>query len=207
MFFAAIAIHFLPTFKSPFYMKKMFLFVLLLPVTVIAQKFQISEQAGLSLANTINSSAYQNASDQTNGFSNQITASYHPCRHFDIGAFYELNSWNSKNNAYGAIVDFVSRHFFAGIDVKRASFEGFSGLYYTTTFKPSLGYGVHVGSKQKIYRGLSVIEQLGYGFINLKGTTIEYPDLVPYPAPPPVQVSFSQDPRYAYARVGLAYKF
>ena len=188
-------------------MKKMFLLIFLLPVTVMAQRFQVSEQAGVSLANTINNRGYYDARTQTNGFSNQVTATYHPCRHFAIGAFYELNSWNSKNNSYGGTADFVSKYLFAGIDVKRASFDGFSGIYYATTFKPSLGYGVHAGSKQKIYRGLSVIEQIGYGFINLKGTTIVYPDLVPYPAPPPVQVAFSQDLKYAYARIGLAYKF
>ena len=191
-------------------MRKIFLLVFLLPFAAVAQKFEVSEQAGMSLSGNLTGDTYLYGRSNTNvGFSDQVAFSYHPIKHMAVGAFYELNKWDPQSNSFGLAADFTSKYFFAGADVKLASLATVDfGLANQIRYNRSLGYGLHAGAQQKLYRRLYAVEQVGYNWLFLKGTVMYQQDLTPYPGGQLATfVPLSETVVYVYARVGLAYKF
>jgi len=185
----------------------LFFFGLLTSYFSFGQKFEISEQAGISIVNEYNypnlmlaSSIYQGF--QKNGFSNQVTITYHPIKYFSIGVFYELNSWASRYYSYGLSPDFSTKYFFAGIDIKRAYLGPVNAYTFSEVVSynsPFFSYGVHAGSKQKIFKHLSVIEQMGYNNQTINVVQTFYQNNYSYP--------YMETLGYFYLRVGLSYAF
>ena len=70
------------------------------------------------------------------------------------------------------------------------------------TYNPSLGYGIHIGSKQKIWKHLFVVEQVGYDSVQVKGTTT----FDPGGAPEEYISRFSDPLSYFYFRAGFSYR-
>ena len=190
-------------------MKNLLLSILLLPLAAFGQKFEISEQVGISQAGNLTNGLYiYGRSNTTLGFSNQISFGYRPIKHLAVSAFYELNQWDPKNNSYGIAADFTSKYFFAGADIKMASLATINyGMGSQVKYDNSLGYGIHAGARQKIFRKLYSVEQVGYCWMALNGTVSYQPDIIPYPAPTTNSYSFSETVRYSYLRAGLALKF
>jgi hypothetical protein len=145
-------------------MKKLIILTLFIPFFSFAQRFEISELAGYSTTNSLT-----NSGSTMSGFSNQVSIGYRCLRHFSVSAYYQFNSWNDHNNAYGISPDFVTKHFYAGLDLQRATFSPITDSYIS--FNTSWGYGLHIGSRQRIFKGLSCVEQLGYDLDNVTANT------------------------------------
>ncbi len=185
-------------------MKKLFLLSLfILPALVsFGQRFEVSEQAGAS---------FTNSDLAKNGFANQLAFGYHPLKHFAVTAFYETNFWKCTNNSYGLSLDYTCRYFFAGIEGKAAFLAPISysevneEQSYLVKYKTSYGYGLHVGSKQKIWKNLSLIEQVGYVMLPTTGTETTTLYTV-NPSSYNQTSSYSSTINYFYARVGLSYR-
>lgn len=184
-------------------MKNLILFAALIPFVSFGQKFELSEYAGYSIINN----AYLK-----NGFSNQIAISYHPVKRFSISTFYELNVWSPAAHALGISSDLNTKFFLAGADLKVVQINpNKPGDNYTVRqldYYPSLGYGVHIGSKQKILKHLSLCEQIGYGRQYLKGigTYLFVPSADPINTGVNdyVKESFSGSSAFFYLRIGLS---
>ena len=184
-------------------MKKLFLLSLfiLLALASFGQRFEVSEQAGAS---------FTNSSLAKNGFANQLAFGYHPLKHFSVTAFYETNFWKCTNNSYGLSLDYTCRYFFAGIEGKAAFLAPISYTVnrdgpYTITYKTGYGYGAHIGSKQKIWKKLSLIEQVGFVVRPLAGSE-SYPVLTSAPVRYYRTTSYNETLNYLYARIGLSYR-
>lgn len=110
-----------------------------------------------------------------NGFSNQVAVGYRCLRHFSVSAYYQFNSWNDHNNVYGISPDFVTKHFYAGLDLQMVTLAfvpiplAFPVESYH--FNTSWGYGIHIGAKQKIIKRLYAVMQIGYDIDNVSYTT------------------------------------
>lgn len=184
-------------------MKKLLLLSLFIfpVIACFAQRFEVSEQAGMSFTNT---------TYQKNGFANQVAFGYHPLRHLEVSAFYELNKWVSTNNSFGLSVDYTTRYFFVGLEGKCAlmapyEFQPFFGENIRYTYKPSLSYGLHAGAKQKLTTRFSLVEQLGYMVIPFKNES----EVVSVYSSPPVSMEYNSIPmgiNYFYARLGISYR-
>jgi len=184
-------------------MKKLFLLSLfILPALAsFAQRFEVSEQAGAS---------FTNSELAKSGFANQLAFGYHPLKHFSVTAFYETNFWKCTNNSYGLSLDYTCRYFFAGIEGKAAFLAPISYTIngegpYTVTYKTGYGYGLHAGSKQKIWKNLSLIEQVGYVVLPLTGSE-KYPAYNNQWATTYPTASYKETLNYFYARIGVTYR-
>jgi hypothetical protein len=141
-------------------MKRLIILALFVPFSSFAQRLEIAEQVGYSTTTdfTIDGA-------RVYGFSNQLSVGYRCLKHFSVSAFYEFNNWNNRNNTYGVSPDFVTKHFYAGLDLQMAKFATItmgSAGFSSENFNTSWGYGLHIGSKQRIFKGLSFVEQIGY---------------------------------------------
>jgi len=143
-------------------MKKLILIALFVPCFSFAQRFEISEQAGYST--TTGFTFFGDAARRMYGITNQVSAGYCFLRHFSVSAFYQFNNWDNHNNAYGISPDFVTKHLYTGLDLQMTTFSTLTGP--NANFNTSWGYGLHIGSKQKIFKGLSCVEQLGFDVDN-----------------------------------------
>ena len=148
-------------------MKLLFMLALFIPFSTLAQRFEISEQAGYSTISGFTVLGDDFA--RSYGFTNQVSVGYRCLKHFSVSAFYQFNNWDNHNNAYGISPDFVTKHFYAGLDLQMATFSPIA--LPQVIFNTSWGCGLHIGSKQKIWKRLSATEQAGYDIDNIRLTT------------------------------------
>lgn len=189
-------------------MKKLFLLscCIFFASVAFAQQFEVSEQAGASFTNG-------NTRFKTSGFANLVALGYHPLKHVEISAFYELNKWGPANNSFGISVDYTTRHFFAGLEGKYALLTPYQvqpgfGEVIRDKYNPALGYGVHVGAKQKLVKRIWLVVQLGYV---VQPFTIASETVSVQPAPYAYGLSFEHHNldtgfNYLYARAGVTYR-
>ncbi len=176
-------------------MKHVLLIFILLPTLAFGQKFDISGQGGVSTTTNLT------RTEQTdNGPSFQLAVGYKVFKHLKINAFYQANLWSTTNNTFGISPEFVTRHFFAGLDFEEAFYATTSPRWYTTYhFNPSFGYGIHIGTMHKIYKRLYGLGQLGYSQHQVKGTyDTETGGAIGYHAP------ISETLNTFYLRLGLS---
>ena len=192
-------------------MKKLLLLSLFIfPAVIVsfAQRFDVSEQAGVSFTNN---------TLQKNGFANQVAVAYQLKKHLSLSAFYERNNWASTNNSFGIAFDFISRYFFAGVEAKYASITPYNDDSWEAktryTYKSALGYGLHAGSKQKLSKRFSLVEQGGYVWVPfaLAAEAISGPSILNAAFPGAVISSAeygvpNAEVDYLYARIGLSYR-
>jgi hypothetical protein len=180
-------------------MKKLIVLALLIPSLSFAQRFEITEQAGGSQTTSLT-----NNQTAVSGFSNQVSVGYRPIKHFSVSAFYELNNWNTHNDCFGLAPDFVTKHFYAGLDLIMAKYTAITNedLVESENFKTSFGYGLHIGAKQKIYKRLSVIEQVGYDLDEVKANRTSNPGGVAIT----VHSAYTETLHIWYLRAGLSYR-
>lgn len=189
-------------------MKKLIIPLLFPPLLSFAQKIEISEQAGCSVYSRFVNNQFNE--DQSLAFSNQVSAVYHVNKYLALGALYEYEAWNAANNSYGVVADVNTKHFFAGLEGKLANIATYTiaGTDDKTMikYKPSLAIGAHVGAKQKLIGHLSLVEQLGYSIVALKGTATNVSS-IGIGAGIKQESDISATVRYPYLRVGLSYAF
>ena len=182
-------------------MKNLLVLALLIPSLSFGQRFEVSEQAGYNVVNS-----FLGDSNPIRGFTNQVSFSYHHTKHFSVSAFYELNAWEERKaiidniHSLGIMPDFTSKYFNAGMSIRLAYLGSVYTPYTNYNYKTSLGYGVHIGSKQRIYKRLSAVEQVGYDRINAHGS---YPAIAYIREPRKIPVT--QFVSVYYLCAGLSY--
>ncbi len=181
-------------------MNKLMVLLLLVPTMSFGQKMAISEQAGTCLYLSLD-----NINKQVTGFSNQLAVSYSTLKHLSVSVLYEYDRWTASANGVGISPNFVSKYFFAGVDLKVVQVKSvirYDGVIYK--YSPSFGYGLHAGSKQKLIGHLYLMEQLGWDSYKLQyRNTVNYPGYKPLYSTTPHTKNFS----YSYLRVGLCFQF
>jgi hypothetical protein len=172
-------------------MKKLWTFLLFVPVFSFGQRFEISEMAGYSNPSYSNMSLtvgyrynppyYSHPPVNFNaGFSNHFSINYFLIKRLSIGAFYELNFWNPNNSSYGLATDVHFKFLYFGANISTlyiknanytftdVSYHASSSIQYNA---PSVAYGLHAGLSQKLTGRISLKMQAGYNTSSVKGST------------------------------------
>lgn len=193
-------------------MKKALFLALLLPLVSFGQKFEVREQAGYSIA-ADNLNDILNSDNRIKGFSNRVDLGYSFTKNLSAHAFYEYDKWNTHSYTFGVSPEYAFGHFYVGADLKLIKFRDYYADWAAADirYKESLGYGFHIGSRQKLFKGLSLTEELGYGKITVKGSEY-FPYGNPYAQPyyiqsAPTTETFTGHVQYGYLRAGLSYRF
>jgi len=142
-------------------MKRLITLALFCPLISFGQSFDISYLEGYRTTK---------GTEIKNRFSDEILVGYHVTKHFEVSAFDELTLWGRDVNTIGAAADVLTKFFYAGVSVKAAK-PG--NLYYTKPvevikYETAPGCDVHAGSKQKIWKNLSAIEQAAYSIMEIR---------------------------------------
>ena len=187
-------------------MKKILLLIAFLPIVCLAQKWEISGQVGINNPNVLFSN--DPFPNHKQWLSYETKLGYNVCKHLALHVSFEHNEGYASAAAIGIGADYISKHFFTGGAVKRATVNDPSG--WTIYNNPAYGFDLHAGLKQQLSGHWCVMEQMGGEIINASGKQQETGIIEFYPwyAVPtgPVYYNVSRQLRYLYVRIGLAYK-
>jgi len=124
----------------------------------------------------------KNAFAYTNGPSARFTVGTRLSGAVFLNLSYEFCKLGNEVHITSLSPEYASKNFLAGLDLllvataKEKYFEYLSQV--TRTFKPTIGFGGHIGSRQKISRHFYATEQVGIKFIRVNGAKqYEWPSI------------------------------
>jgi hypothetical protein len=159
-------------------MKKLILFVLLMPLISFGQNFEVTDLAGYSAdIPFLGSSSVQ----QYKGFANQVSLNYHCSKYFSFGAYEQLNAWTPLTNTAGIMAEVHYSYFYFGVNVGELFFNKVTDHEYvgfldnnfsfnpktgviSYTYRPNsaISCGLHFGVEYEIFHRFIYKQEIGY---------------------------------------------
>ena len=122
-----------------------------------------------------------------------------------MSAFYEHESWNATSNSFGISPDFISKYFFAGIELKEMNIKSTNLEYFNYKYTDAFSCSIHIGSKQSITKKLKLVEQVGACYSSMNITPSLPGGFLPGIGGPYDDCPYTQSFVYAYFRLGVSY--
>jgi hypothetical protein len=157
-------------------MKRLLLFVLLIPFTSGAQYVGLTALAGFSYTNAIREQGY------VGGITTRLNLTYPFSPRTVLGAYYETAAWEPKSNvfakpalrnnaSYGITYDVVGNGFFLGMKMGLIKFADVTvDTNGDFTYPNRFSFGLQGGFRQQVATGLYIVESVGADWVTVKGT-------------------------------------
>lgn len=193
-------------------MKKIFIALLVsIPFFSIAQKIEISEQAGAAVRiesgnNRSGSTSYIYTYDNVSrgGFSNLLKATYLIGKHFSLGILYQYSILTTPTHSFGVTSDFKFKIINFGVDLRDTKVNNGVYVRYPVTQSPAITYSAYMGLTEKISKHLYLKQTVGVAYYKLH-SELDVPFSIP--ANTTFVSTSDQNIISLYLVAGIAYRF